>query len=187
MVQLTRIYTRGGDQGQTSLGTGERVSKYDLRIAAIGDVDEANAALGLAAIVAEADLKALISHLQNDLFDVGADLCVPLREGDKPRLRIHMDQVKFLESQIDGYNEKLLPLNSFVLPGGGELASRLHLARAIVRRAERKVCHLAESEEINPLLIQYMNRLSDLLFVLSRVANDFGARDVLWNPGQNQQ
>lgn len=186
MVQLTRIYTRGGDQGKTSLGTGERVSKYDLRIETIGEVDEANAALGLVATLAEGEIQELITHIQNDLFDVGADLCVPVREGDKPRLRINEKQVAYLENQIDFYNEKLLPLNSFILPGGSELAARLHLARAVVRRAERKVCHLADMDSINLLLIQYINRLSDLLFVLTRVANDCGEKDVLWRPGQSQ-
>jgi len=157
-----------------------------LRIDAIGEIDEANASLGLVATLADDEIKPLITRIQNDLFDVGADLCVPMREGDKPRLRIDTTQVQYLENQIDFYNDKLLPLNSFILPGGSELASRLHLARAIVRRAERKVCHLADIESINPYLIQYINRLSDLLFVLTRVANDYGNKDVLWQPGQSQ-
>lgn len=150
-------------------------------------MDEANAALGLVASQADEDIKSLVTRIQNDLFDVGADLCVPVREGDKPRLRIDASQVQYLENQIDFYNEKLLPLNSFVLPGGNETAARLHLARAIVRRAERKVCHLADMDSINFFLIQYVNRLSDLLFVLTRVANNYGENDVLWQPGQSQK
>ncbi|MEB3701894.1 Cob(I)yrinic acid a,c-diamide adenosyltransferase [Candidatus Bealeia paramacronuclearis] len=185
MVQLTRIYTRGGDKGKTSLGTGERVSKYDLRIEVIGEIDEANAALGLVAVESQNALAELLSHIQNDLFDVGANLCVPMRDNDKPRLRIQDTQVKYLEDQIDFYNENLLPLTSFILPGGNEISARIHLARCIVRRAERRLCHLADLEIINPGLIQYVNRLSDLLFVLARVVNNNGAQDILWRPGGN--
>lgn len=181
MVKLTRIYTRGGDQGKTSLGSGTRVSKHHLRITAIGEVDEANACLGLVRLQAEGEIDILLEHIQNDLFDVGADLCVP---DQTDALRIVEDQVTFLETTIDHYNERLEPLTSFVLPGGSPLSAACHLARTVVRRAERALTKLMDEEEINPYLVQYINRLSDLLFVLGRVANNDGKTDILWTPGK---
>jgi cob(I)alamin adenosyltransferase len=181
MVQLTRIYTRGGDKGKTALGNAKRVVKHDLRIEAIGDVDESNAALGLIECSSSAEMKTLIHRLQNDLFDLGADLCVP--EDSQTKLKVTPKQVTYLETEIDKYNARLKPLNSFVLPGGSSLSASLHYARTVVRRAERRVCELAGSESINPEIIKYVNRLSDLLFVLARVANNDGQDDILWVPG----
>jgi len=186
VVQLTRIYTKGGDKGKTSLGTGKRVVKYDLRISAIGDVDEANAALGVARLYAVEEIDSLLFHIQNDLFDMGADLCVPLEKDEKERLRIDPHQVDSLEEKIDFYNASLPSLQSFVLPAGTALASSLHLARGIVRRAERTVCELNEREPLNAAIIQYLNRLSDLLFVLARYDNHQNEGDVLWVPGANR-
>ncbi|MBY0501799.1 MAG: cob(I)yrinic acid a,c-diamide adenosyltransferase [Alphaproteobacteria bacterium] len=183
MVQLTRIYTKGGDTGKTSLGTKGRVSKASLRIAAIGDVDEANANIGVARLPADEEINLLLSHIQNDLFDLGADLCVPLVKNQQKRLRIDPHQTTFLEEKIDYYNKFLPPLNSFVLPGGSPLSTTLHQARTVVRRAERTVCALYEMEPINKFILQYLNRLSDLLFVLARFANHKEAGDVLWVPG----
>jgi len=189
MVQLTRIYTRGGDKGQTSLGDGERVAKHDPRVEAFGTVDEANAVIGLARLHSHdlPAIDAMLSRIQNDLFDLGADLCVP--EGGRNSegaLRIVQAQVDRLEQEIDAINAKLVPLNSFILPGGSQLAAYLHLGRTVARRAERLVCALAEAETINPLAITYINRLSDHLFVLARHANEDGAQDVLWVPGANR-
>jgi cob(I)alamin adenosyltransferase len=183
MVKLDTIYTRGGDGGETSLGDGTRVAKEDLRIAALGEVDEANAAVGLArAACVDAALAAALGTIQNELFDLGADLCVP--EGDaRPRLRIAEAQVRRLEAEIDAGSERLAPLDSFVLPGGTEAAARLHLARCVVRRAERAVAALAARERVNPAALAYLNRLSDHLFVAARRANDDGRRDVKWRPG----
>jgi cob(I)alamin adenosyltransferase len=184
MVQLTRIYTRGGDKGQTSLGDGVRVPKQSLRVEAYGTVDEANAAIGLARLHADGDADAMLARIQNDLFDLGADLCTP--EGGRRSagaLRIVAAQVKRLETEIDAINAELQPLNSFILPGGTPAASYLHLARTVTRRAERLVCALAVEEKVNPEAVKYLNRLSDHLFVLSRRLNDNGARDVLWRPG----
>jgi cob(I)alamin adenosyltransferase len=196
-VNLTRIYTRGGDAGQTSLGRGERVAKHDIRVEAYGTTDEANSVIGLArnAIAkgiaggitdprfAEAD--AMLGRIQNDLFDLGADLCTP--EGktrrDEPALRIVASQVERLEREIDAMNTELQPLKSFILPGGGEAASWLHLARTVTRRAERCITRLAVEQPINPEAVKYINRLSDHLFVLARRLNDSGAADVLWVPG----
>lgn len=187
MVQLTRIYTRGGDKGKTSLGAGGRVLKSSLRIAAIGDVDEANACIGLARLVADEEIDELLAHLQNDLFDMGADLCVKEEgEENKERLRIHPHQVSFLEEKIDYYNKTLPPLKSFVLPGGTPLSANLHQARAVVRRAERTVCILKNEEPINEYILQYINRVSDLLFVLARFSNHQAEGDVLWVPGANR-
>ncbi|MGE0716267.1 MAG: cob(I)yrinic acid a,c-diamide adenosyltransferase [Alphaproteobacteria bacterium] len=187
MVRLTRIYTRGGDQGQTSLGDGERVAKHDLRVEAFGTVDEANAAIGLVRLHTSGDLDRLLGRVQNDLFDLGADLCTP-EDGRRAAgaLRIVAEQVTRLESEIDGFNAKLAPLSSFILPGGTPAAAYLHLARTVVRRAERLVAALAERETINAEAFKYLNRLSDLLFVLSRHANGDGAGDVLWVPGANR-
>lgn len=183
MVLLTRIYTKGGDKGQTSLGTKTRISKSSPRISAIGDVDEANACIGLARLHADGEMDRLLARIQNDLFDVGADLCVPESSEEKERLRILPDQVTFLEETIDHYNTPLPPLSSFVLPGGAPLSATLHQARTVVRRAERTVCALQERDPLNPSLIHYLNRLSDCLFVLARYANHQAEGDVLWVPG----
>jgi cob(I)alamin adenosyltransferase len=188
MVQLTRIYTRGGDKGKTSLGTGTRVAKHDLRVDAYGTVDEANAVLGLARLALQAAGTAMLGRIQNDLFDLGADLCTPEADArpDRPALRVAATQVERLEGEIDRMNAELKPLNSFVLPGGGAAASWLHLARTVARRAERKMTALAEREAVNAEAIKYVNRLSDHLFVLARRLNDNGADDVLWQPGANR-
>jgi cob(I)alamin adenosyltransferase len=187
MVRLTRIYTRGGDAGETSLGDGGRVPKQDLRVAAFGTVDEANAALGLARLHATGAVDAALARIQNDLFDLGADLSTP-EEGKRAAkaLRIVASQVARLEREIDALNADLQPLDSFVLPGGTALAAHLHLARTVVRRAERLLAELGSREKINPEALKYLNRLSDHLFVLSRHVNDKGARDVLWQPGANR-
>lgn len=185
MVTLNRIYTRTGDGGDTALGDGGRVPKTSLRVEAYGTVDETNAALGLAVAVASGDLAVALGRIQNDLFDVGADLCVPpgKSEATGERLRLSAAQVKRLESEIDAMNERLAPLRSFVLPGGSALAAALHNARAISRRAERRVVALAAVEEVGAPVRQYLNRLSDWLFVAARIANDEGRGDVLWVPG----
>jgi len=193
MVVLTKIYTRGGDAGLTSLGTGERVPKHALRIAAYGTVDETNAAVGMARIhldAAYANVDAMLVRIQNDLFDVGADLTIPERVGGgaRERLRVSDAQVKRLEDEIDGLNSELAPLRSFVLPGGSAGAAALHVARTVCRRAERLMVELAAlpDEPVGAPALKYMNRLSDLLFVASRYVNDRGANDVLWVPGQNR-
>ena len=188
MVQLTRIYTRGGDRGQTSLGDGTRVDKHDLRVAAYGTVDEANAAIGVVRLhvpAGDAEIDAMLARIQNDLFDLGADLCRPGDGGDG-KLRIVDGQVERLEREIDRLNAALAPLDSFVLPGGSPCAAHLHLARTVTRRAERLVSQLAGREPTNPAALKYLNRLSDHLFVLARWVNDRGARDVLWVPGANR-
>jgi cob(I)alamin adenosyltransferase len=186
MVQLTRIYTKGGDKGKTSLGSGKRVSKASLHMAAIGDVDEANSAISVARLYAANEIDSLLFHIQNDLFDVGADLCLPMIEDTEGALRLSISQVTYLEEQLDFYNKTLAPLTSFVLPGGSSLSATLHQARAVVRRAERSMCALNESEKINGILIQYINRLSDLLFVLARYDNHLKSGDILWVPGANR-
>ncbi len=191
MVKLTRIYTRGGDRGQTSLGDGARVAKHDPRVAAFGTVDEANATLGLVRLHTEGALDAILARVQNDLFDLGADLCRPASDpggGDPARgaLRVSAAQVVRLEAEIDDINAHLAELDSFVLPGGSPAAAALHLARTVARRAEREITALAEAETVNPEAVRYINRLSDLLFVLARHANDDGAQDVLWVPGANR-
>lgn len=193
MVQLTRIYTKGGDKGKTSLGSGKRVHKHDQRVAAYGTVDEANATIGLVRLHLAEDthgLDVVLGRVQNDLFDLGADLCTPEpAEGEKLEwepLRITDGQVDALETAIDKSNADLEPLNSFILPGGSAAAAHLHLARTVARRAEREMTALAELEAINPAAIRYINRLSDLLFVLGRKANDNGRSDVLWVPGKNR-
>jgi cob(I)alamin adenosyltransferase len=188
MVYLSRIYTRSGDQGETSLGDGSRVSKDHARVAAYGSVDELNAVLGL--LLAQglttsnmAELATLVREIQNDLFDVGADLCVP--ETTQPAgLRIRAEQAARLEQVIDIYNARLQPLTSFVLPGGTPTAAWCHLARTVCRRAERQVVTLCRQEKINPQIVIYLNRLSDLLFVLARVCNNDGKHDILWVPGK---
>lgn len=189
MVKLTKIYTRGGDTGETSLAAGERVKKHDLRVAAYGAVDEANAAIGLARLhTAENEgVDHMLRRIQNDLFDLGADLSTTIKSDDrKERLRITEGQVAHLESEIDAMNEKLSELASFILPGGTAAAAALHLARTIVRRAERDVTALAEVEDVSPAAIKYINRLSDHLFVMARHLNDEGRGDVLWEPGENR-
>lgn len=191
MVRLTRIYTRGGDQGLTSLGDGSRVAKHAARPAAYGTVDEANAVIGLARLTAAADggaaADAMLARIQNDLFDLGADLCTPEQADPKyPPLRVVAAQTARLETEIDALNAELAPLDSFILPGGKATAAQLHLARTVVRRAEREITALAEVEPLNPEAVRYVNRLSDHLFVLARWVNDRGAGDVLWVPGGNR-
>jgi cob(I)alamin adenosyltransferase len=187
VVKLTRIYTRGGDKGETSLGSGRRVAKHDLRVAAYGTVDEANAVVGLARLHAHGGFERVLARVQNDLFDLGADLCMP--EGERKAdgaLRVTEAQVKRLEDEIDAMNAELKPLESFVLPGGTPASAYLHLARTVVRRAERLLFELAEREPVGEAALAYVNRLSDHLFVLARTLNDKGAKDVLWKPGENR-
>ena len=187
MVKLTRIYTRGGDWGETSLGDGGRVAKHDPRVAAYGAIDEANAAIGLARLHTEGELDAMLGRVQNDLFDLGADLCTPERHERKhPPLRVAGEQVSRLEREIDRLNGALGPLESFILPGGTAAAAYLHLARTVVRRAERLMTELATREPVNEAALHYVNRLSDHLFVLARHANDDGRGDVLWVPGAHR-
>jgi cob(I)alamin adenosyltransferase len=181
-VRLTRIYTRGGDRGETSLGDGSRVSKLDLRVVAYGVVDELNSQLGLALALGDLDagLRAPLERIQNELFDLGADLSVPFAAGDD-RLRVTQAQVDELERLCDEHNERLPELKSFVLPGGSEAAARLHVARAVCRRAELAALAAGREVEIDPHVPVYLNRLSDLLFILARVAN--GGDEPLWRPG----
>lgn len=194
MVKLNKIYTRTGDDGSTGLVDGSRADKHAARIDAIGAVDEANSALGLAAISLQGGAYAdPVERVQNDLFDLGADLATPLGdvggsdfEPSDMVLRVVAGQVDWLETAIDGLNENLAPLTSFVLPGGSEAAARMHIARASVRRAERAMTQLAAAEPVNPNALAYINRLSDYLFVLARVLNDNGAADVKWVPGANR-
>jgi len=192
MVVLNRIYTRTGDDGSTALGSGERRPKYDLRVAAYGTVDEVNAVIGIARLQAagDADLDPMLARIQNDLFDVGADLCLP-DKGKGPggaRLDVTDAQVEWLERQIDRLNGELEPLRSFILPGGSPAAAYLHLARTVCRRAERLMVELKDKpgENVTPAAIRYVNRLSDFFFVAARFTNDKGAADVLWVPGQNR-
>ena len=186
MVRLNKIYTKTGDSGETGLTDGSRVAKFSLRIVAIGAVDETNSAIGVARLDADGDHDAMLARVQNDLFDLGADLSMP--EDGKPgeRLRIAPVQVERLEREIDAMNASLAPLTSFVLPGGTALAARLHLARAIARRTERAIVELAARETVNPAAVHYANRLSDHLFVMARAANNEGMGDVLWVPGKNR-
>jgi len=186
MVRLTRIYTKTGDKGTTALGTGKRVPKHDLRVEAFGTVDETNAAIGIARLHTKGDADAMLARVQNDLFDLGADLCAPEGDGSKERLRVIDAQIERLEREIDRMNGELSPLNSFVLPGGTAASAYLHQARTVARRAERNITRLAESEPVNPAVIRYINRLSDHLFVLARYENDKGTKDVLWKPGANR-
>lgn len=187
MVKLTKIYTRGGDKGQTSLTDGSRHPKYAPRIEAYGTIDEANAAYGLARLHTEGLYDDMLSRIQNDLFDAGADVSTPTGSvKSEYELRIIDSQVERLEQEIDQMNEKLSPLNSFVLPGGSAAAAFLHQCRTIVRRAERLLVQTAETEDINPVVIRYLNRLSDHAFVMSRKLNNNGADDVLWLPGANR-
>lgn len=191
MVKLNRIYTRTGDDGTTGLVDGSRCPKHSARIAAMGLVDEANSAIGLAiCALRDAGQKALLTRVQNDLFDLGADLATPAEDDDftpsEMVLRIVPQQSEWIETQIDALNERLEPLTSFVLPGGSEAAARIHVARATTRAAERAMVALAAEVPVNPAALAYINRLSDLLFVLARVANDDGRTDVKWVPGQNR-
>ena len=192
MVVLNKIYTRTGDDGSTALGSGERRKKYDLRVAAYGTIDEANAAIGVARLHTshDAELDAALARIQNDLFDVGADLCTP-GKGKGPggaRLTVTDKQVEWLEAEIDRFNAALQPLRSFVLPGGSAASAHLHLARTICRRAERLIAELKDKpdESVSSEVLKYVNRLSDFLFVASRYANSRGAGDVLWKPGENR-
>ena len=187
MVTLSKIYTKTGDSGETGLSDGSRVAKHSPRVAAMGAVDECNSAIGIARLDAEDEMDAMLGRIQNDLFDLGADLSMP-EEARKSEgaLRIVGSQVERLEREIDAMNEKLAPLKSFVLPGGTALAAHLHLARAIARRAERAIAELAVKEKLNPAALHYANRLSDHLFVMARSANDAGMGDVLWIPGGNR-
>ena len=184
MVKLNSIYTRTGDDGDTGLVGGARVKKYDLRVEAYGTVDEANAAIGMARLYVLPAHDVMLNRIQHDLFDLGADLATP-GHSDKD-LRITSVQVLRLEQEIDAVNAALSPLTSFVLPGGTPASAALHLARTIVRRAERIVCHLSDSDDMNVVAIHYINRLSDFLFVLARAENANGAKDVLWQPGINR-
>lgn len=190
MVVLNRIYTKTGDAGETALGNGVRVAKHSIRVTAYGTVDETNAALGLARLHSEGEIDAQLARIQNDLFDLGADLCTPDIENDAtaeyPRLRVAASQVARLETEIDAMNAALSPLRSFILPGGSPLAAHLHLCRTVCRRAERLVVELATMETINDEAVKYLNRLSDWFFVAGRIANDNGAADVLWVPGANR-
>ena len=183
MVKLNKIYTRTGDGGDTSLVDGRRVAKHSRRPAAFGEVDEANSVIGLARLHTSDDADEMLGRIQNDLFDLGADLATP--EGDSRALRITGDQVTRLETEIDDMNSSLEPLKSFILPGGTEAAAWLHLARTVVRRAERRMTELATEEVVNDTAMKYVNRLSDHLFVLARILNDGGKTDILWRPGQN--
>ena len=187
MVTLSKIYTRGGDAGETSLGSGDRVKKHDVRVAAYGTSDEANAVIGIARLHTKGDVDDMLMRIQNDLFDLGADLCTPENgKRSEGALRIVDAQVDRLEQEIDAMNADLQPLSSFILPGGSAAASYLHLARTVSRRCERLMTELAIDEDVNPAALKYMNRLSDHLFVLARKVNDNGATDVLWVPGQNR-
>ena len=184
MVKLNKIYTKTGDKGSTLLGNGKRVGKNSLRVDAYGSVDEANATIGLSILRTNLKIKKILQVIQNDLFDLGADLCVPDKKNLK-KLSITKDRVEFIEKNIDNFNKKLSSLNSFILPGGSESSTYLHIARTVTRRAERKVVALSEKEKINPITIIYLNRLSDLLFVLARYTNNKGKKDILWKPGKN--
>ena len=191
MVVLSKIYTRTGDDGTTALGSGRRVAKFDLRVECYGTLDETNAAIGLARLHTRSDpaLDATLARIQNDLFDLGAELCYPDESKDaRGRLSVSDAQVERLESEIDALNRELQPLRSFVLPGGTQAASFLHLARTVSRRAERLMVALAArpNEPVGGSALRYINRLSDFLFVAARYANDKGKSDVLWVPGQNR-
>ena len=186
MVKLTKIYTRGGDEGMSSLVGGGRLSKHHPRFAAIGAIDEANAAIGLARLHTQEDADAMLKRIQHDLFDLGADVATPMVGDHSKALRIVASQVARLEQEIDAMNEKMQPLESFVLPGGSAASAHLHLARVLARRAERHMVALATEATMNQHAMCYINRVSDHLFVLSRILNDHGAGDVLWQPGVNR-
>jgi cob(I)alamin adenosyltransferase len=184
-MKLDKIYTRTGDDGRTSLGDGARLQKFHIRVAAYGDIDEANSVLGIANLhIADPEVREVVRHVQNDLFDVGADLCRPEKPDAKVKsLRVTDEQILWLENKIDLFNAELEPLDSFVLPGGSEASAYLHHARTVTRRAERDVVRLASEAMVNPAVLRYVNRLSDLLFVLARYLNDKGKLDVRWKPG----
>ena len=184
MIKLNKIYTRTGDKGSTQLGDGKRVDKNSLRVDAYGSVDEANATIGLSILRTNTKIKKILQIIQNDLFDLGADLCMPDKKNIQ-KLKITKDRVEYIEKKIDNFNIELAPLNSFILPGGSESSTYLHIARTVTRRAERKVCALSKKEKINPIAVIYLNRLSDLLFVLARYTNNKGKKDILWKPGKN--
>lgn len=190
MVVLNKIYTKTGDAGETALGNGARVAKHSMRVTAYGTVDEANATVGLARIHATGEMDSQLAAIQNDLFDLGADLCRPDMEKDAeaeyPPLRMSDVQVERLESEIDAMTKILEPLRSFILPGGSPLAAHLHLCRTVSRRAERLTVELATMESVNPSAVKYLNRLSDWCFAASRIANNGGKDDVLWVPGANR-
>ncbi|MDE1896716.1 MAG: cob(I)yrinic acid a,c-diamide adenosyltransferase [Rhodospirillales bacterium] len=188
MVKLDKIYTRGGDHGETSLGDGTRVPKSAARIVALGEVDETNAAIGLARLEADDTADRMMMRIQNDLFDLGADLCTPIVHAQVPALRIVQSQIDWLEQRIDAATAALPPLTSFILPAGCPAAVRLHFARTVARRAERAVVQLlgTPEEAVNRLVLVYLNRLSDLLFVMARAANGMGGADVLWVPAASR-
>ncbi|MDC0738417.1 cob(I)yrinic acid a,c-diamide adenosyltransferase [Cognatishimia sp. SS12] len=190
MVVLNKIYTKTGDKGTTALGNGDRVAKHDARVNAYGTSDELNAFVGVARLAAEGAMDDQLARIQNDLFDLGADLCRPdlAKDADAefPPLRMAESQVKRLESEIDAMNSVLTPLRSFVLPGGSALSAHLHVCRTVARRAERLSTDLASHAEVNPHVITYLNRLSDWFFVAARIANENGEKDVLWVPGANR-
>lgn len=190
MVVLNKIYTRTGDKGDTALGNGERVAKHSARVTAYGTTDELNAFIGTARLHASGPMDDRLALIQNDLFDLGADLCRPGMERDAeaeyPPLRVTDAQTTRLESEIDEMNSALSPLRSFILPGGSALAAHLHICRTVARRAERLATELAEAGDVNPAVVRYLNRLSDWFFVAARAANDNGATDVLWVPGANR-
>ena len=190
MVTLNKIYTKTGDEGETALGNGSRVAKHALRVSSYGTVDEANATVGLARLHATGEMDAQLAMIQNDLFDLGADLCRPDMErdaeADYPPLRMAASQVTRLETEIDAMTKRVQPLKSFILPGGSALAAHLHLCRTVSRRAERLTVELATMESVNPEAVKYLNRLSDWFFQAGRIANSDGADDVLWVPGANR-
>ena len=186
MIKLNKIYSKTGDGGDAALGDGEIVLKDSLRVSAYGNVDELNASIGIITLYANTELKRKLKNIQNDLFDIGADLCVPISEKNKDRLRLSTNQIETLELEIDEMNSILEPLNSFVLPGGCRSATFLHMARTICRRAERSVVSLRSQEKINDKTLVYLNRLSDWLFVASRVENQENSSEVLWAPGKNK-
>ena len=184
MVKLNKIYTKIGDKGSTQLGDGKMVNKDSLRVDAYGSVDEANAMIGLSILRTNIKIKKILKIVQNDLFDLGADLCIPDKKNTQ-KLKITKDRVDYIEEKIDNFNKELSSLNSFILPGGSESSTYLHIARTVTRRAERKIVTLSKKEKINPITIIYLNRLSDLLFVLARYTNNKGKKDILWKPGKN--
>lgn len=190
MVVLNKIYTKTGDAGETALGNGARVAKHAMRVTAYGTSDELNCFVGVARLEATGDVDAALSRIQNDLFDLGADLCRPDMEKDAeaeyPPLRMADAQVSRLESEIDAMNDVLEPLRSFILPGGSALSAHLHVCRTVARRAERLSVELATMEAVNPAAVKYLNRLSDWFFVAARIANNDGKDDILWVPGANR-
>ncbi|PHR56648.1 MAG: ATP:cob(I)alamin adenosyltransferase [Robiginitomaculum sp.] len=187
MVKLNKIYTRTGDDGSTGLADGSRIGKECFRVRAYGEVDEANSALGIARLyVDNIELDRMLERIQNDLFDLGADLSTPTLDDDSKALRVVQSQIDRLESELDHLNKDIAPLKTFVLPGGSKPAAYLHLARAITRRAEREIVHMSRTEQLNPLALKYTNRLSDFLFVAARWCNAQGETDVKWIPGKNR-